>query len=153
MASVYLETSFFSACVSTRRSPQAQGWQASSKQWLQDEAPKHDLFISDEVIIELSDPKFRNRDDALKMLQDLSVLEINNAVKDFAAILVKERIMPGPSVSGDAIHIAVATIHRINYVLSWNVKHLANASKRTHLAVICMRLGLMPPLIYTPDML
>ena len=153
MAKVYLETSFFSACVTTRTTPQALGWRASSKQWLQDESPKHELFISPEVVNELSDPRFPNRDKMLKLLNGLGLLKINELVVDFAALLVRERIMPGPANSGDAIHVATATIHGINYILSWNVKHLANESKRTHLAVVCMRLGLVPPLIYTPDML
>jgi hypothetical protein len=153
MATVYLETSFFSACVSTRSNPRAQGWRASSNKWWDEERAKHDLFVSNEVVAELSRSTFQNSPDALKMLQGLSLLNITSEALDLSELLVNERIMPGPPISGDAMHIAVATIHRMDYVLSWNVKHLANANKRTHLAVICMRLGLVPPLIYTPDML
>lgn len=61
--------------------------------------------------------------------------------------------MPGPSLSGDAIHVAIATVHRMDFILSWNVKHLANPNKRTHFSVICMRTGFLPPTIVTPDML
>ncbi len=49
--------------------------------------------------------------------------------------------------------MATAMVHRMDYVLTWNVRHLANPNKRTHFAVICLRLGLVPPLIVTPDML
>ena len=148
-----METSFFSACVSTRTSPQAIGWRASSLEWWRNERPKHDLFVSGEVIDELSRPTFPKSDEALDMVRGLTLLSITSEVKDLAEVLVKERIMPRPAISGDAVHVAVATIHQMNYVLSWNVKHLVNENKRTHLAVICMRLGLVPPLIYTPDML
>ena len=41
----------------------------------------------------------------------------------------------------------------MEYMLTWNVQHLANPNKRMHLAVLCMRLGLAPPAIVTPDML
>ncbi|MGD0387765.1 MAG: type II toxin-antitoxin system VapC family toxin [Tepidisphaeraceae bacterium] len=153
MAKVYLETSFFSACVSTRTTEQAIGWRASSKQWWRNEGPRHKLFISAEVIDELSRPSFPNSDKALEMVRGQNLLTITNEVVDLAELLVRERIMPAPAVSGDAIHVAVATIYQMNYLLSWNVKHLANENKRTHLGVICMRLGLVPPLIYTPDML
>lgn len=51
------------------------------------------------------------------------------------------------------MHVAAATFHQMEYVLTWNVKHLANPKKRTHFSVICMRLGLVPPQIVTPDML
>jgi hypothetical protein len=153
MAKVYLETSFFSACVSTRTSEQAVGWRASSNQWWRNEAPKHDLFISAEVIAELSRSAFPNSIKALEMLRGQNLLTITDEAVDLAELLVRERIMPAPAISGDAIHVAVATVYQMNYLLSWNVKHLANENKRTHLGVICMRLGLIPPLIYTPDML
>lgn len=87
------------------------------------------------------------------MLRGIHLLELTPEAEDFAKLLVSERVMPLPSGAGDALHVAMATIHRIEYILTWNVKHLANSNKRTHFAVICMRLGLTPPMIVTPDML
>ena len=60
-------------------------------------------------------------------------------------LLVKEKVMPGPSNSGDTIHVAAATVHAMDYLLSWNVKHLANINKRAQLAKICLRIGMPPP--------
>jgi hypothetical protein len=105
------------------------------------------------VIKELADPSFLNREEALAMLSGLSLLEATQEIEQFADLLVTEKVMPKPSLSGDAVHVATATIHCMQYILSWNVKHLANENKRTHLGVICMRLGLVPPIIVTPDML
>jgi len=153
MPSVYLETSFFSACVSTRTSEKSVEWRASSLEWWTAQRASHELFISGEVITELSAPDFPHSASALAMLQGMNVLEVGPEVEQFAELLVSEKVMPGPSLSGDAIHVAAATIHRMEYILSWNVKHLANENKRTHLAVICMRLGLNPPRIVTPDMI
>ena len=51
------------------------------------------------------------------------------------------------------MHVAAATIHRADYLLSWNVRHLANPNKVRHLTTICIRLGLLPPQIVTPDLL
>lgn len=153
MARVYLETSFFSACVSIRKSVKSLGWRASSLEWWETERANHELFISNEVIKELSDPDFINREKAIAMLEGLNLLEPAQEIEQFADLLVAEKVMPKPSLSGDAIHVATATIHGMQYILSWNVKHLANENKRTHLGVICMRLGLVPPIIVTPDML
>ena len=153
MARVYLETSFFSACVSTRTTPKSLGWRASSLEWWDTQRHRHDLHISPEVIDELSAESYPNRDAAIEMLQGLRVLEIAPEVQEFARLLVREHVMPSPAVSGDAIHIAAATLHRMEYVLTWNVQHLANPNKRTHFAVVCMRLGLAPPIIVTPDLL
>ena len=96
-----------------------------SNAWWANQAGRFEVFISPEVVRELSAPEFPN----------------------------KERVMPAPSVEGDAVHVAAATIHRMDYLLTWNVKHLANPNKRTHFAIICMRLGLTPPQLVTPDLL
>lgn len=61
--------------------------------------------------------------------------------------------MPGPDATGDALHVAVAAVHEMDYLLSWNVRHLANPNKTRHSQVICQRLGLLPPVIITPDAL
>lgn len=150
---VYLETSFFSACVTTRKGDKVVGWRASSREWWQSQAQHFDLFISDEVIHELSAPGFINGPEALAMLQGLKVLPITPEVEQLAELLCAQRVMPGPALSGDALHVAVATVSGMDFILSWNVSHLANPAKRTHLAVICMRAGLVPPAIVTPDML
>jgi hypothetical protein len=129
------------------------GRRASSKLWWETQARHHDLSISAEVVRELSAPAFPNRDQALAMLGGLTVLEFTTEVVDLAEVLVRERVMPAPAVEGDALHLAVAVIHQMEYLLTWNVKHLANPNKRTHLAVLCMRLGLAPPQLVTPDLL
>ena len=153
MARVYLETSFFSACVSHRTSAKAITWRETSNVWWRVESAQHDLFISDEVVYELSAPTFVNGPAALRMLDGIQVLDLDEDTRGLAAILVREKLMPEPSARGDAVHIAAATRHRMDYVMTWNVKHLANPNKREHLAVVCLRVGFVPPQIITPDLL
>lgn len=153
MAKVYLDTSFFSVCVTTRTTERDVGWRASSNLWWQTQARRFDNYISPEVVRELSAADFPNGAAALEMLRGMNVLELSPAVLEFADLLVRDRVMPGPSVEGDALHVAAATVHRMDYLLTWNVKHLANPNKRTHFAVICMRAGLAPPMLVTPDLL
>lgn len=153
MARVYLETSFFSACVSMRTSAKSVSWRETSNEWWQTQAARHELYISDEVVAELSDPEFVQGPAALAMLRGLRLLELGPEVRGLAEILVREKLMPRPSVSGDAIHVAAATFHGMEYILTWNVQHMANPNKRTHFATICLRLGLLPPQIVTPDLL
>lgn len=153
MARVYLETSFFSACVSMRTSPRSIVWRETSLDWWRNEATHHELHISAEVIAELSDPFYAERGTALAMIKGLNALELSDDVGGFAEILVREKVMPSPAISGDAVHVATATIYQMDYLLSWNVQHLANPRKRQHFAVICLRAGLVPPQIVTPDIL
>ena len=128
-------------------------WRETSIEWWETQQPKHELFISAEVVAELADPAFTHREAALLMLRGLAVLELSPDVRGLARALVYEKVMPGPAVSGDAIHVAAATVHRIDYLLTWNARHMANPNKRTHFATICLRLGLVPPQIVTPDLL
>jgi hypothetical protein len=153
VAKVYVETSFFSLCVTTRTTDVDAGRRAVSNAWWANQAGRFEVFISPEVVRELSAPEFPNSVQALEMLRGLNVLELSPDVIRLAELFVKERVMPAPSVEGDAVHVAAATIHRMDYLLTWNVKHLANPNKRTHFAIICMRLGLTPPQLVTPDLL
>jgi hypothetical protein len=152
---VYLETTFFSECVTIRTGAIDVGRRATSLNWWRTYARMFELYISDEVIRELSDPDFPAavREPALAMLGGLNALELNAEVAALADLLAREHVMPGPAVAGDALHVAAATIHRMDYLLTWNQKHLANPHKRTHFAVICARLNLPAPQIVTPDLL
>jgi hypothetical protein len=111
------------------------------------------LFVSAEVFRELSAEDFHCREEALGMLSGLTPLQITREIEELADLLVAEKVMPGPAISGDALHVALASVHRMDYILTWNAHHLANPNKRTHFGVICLRLGMLPPLIVTPDML
>lgn len=153
MPKVYLETSFFSACASDRKDPKSIARQEESRRWWVQQRVQHDLCFSDEVLRELSDSRFRKREDALALTVGILKLPTTPDVVGLAKILVRERVMPGPAEEGDAFHVATATVHEVEYILSWNVKHLANVNKVKHLREVCRRAGYVPPTIVTPDLL
>jgi hypothetical protein len=149
---VYLETSYVSACVTTRTDPSSLHRRKESREWWESERHKHELLVSTEVIAELSDPDYPTRTDAANWIQSVPILDVTEEMLGFAKVLIAERVMPQP-LKGDAVHVAAATVARAEYILSWNVRHLANPNKRVHLAKICMRFGLVPPTIITPELL
>jgi hypothetical protein len=149
---VYIETSFVSACVTDRDDAASVYRRELSREWWSTQSHRYEISLSAEVIAELSSEGFRCREAALEFVQDLPALPINDEVLGLADLLVREKVMPAP-VAGDAIHVAVATCHRVDYLLSWSVRHLANPSKIRHLQTICLRAGLTPPQILTPDLL
>ena len=104
---------------------------------------------------ELSSPDFPAavRDPALAMLKGLTLLPTTEDVVAFAELLVAERVMPGPANEGDALHLAIAIVHRLDYLVTWNQRHLANPNKRTHLTIIAARARLRLPEIVTPDLM
>jgi len=119
--------------------------------WLR-QSRRHTLFVSAEVVRELSAPSYPARDRAVEFIGGIPLLAIEPEVQGLARILIREKVMPGPA-AGDALHVAIAGWHEVAYLLSWNVKHLANPRKVRHLETVCLRLGLVPPRILTPDML
>jgi len=152
MARVYLETSYISACVTDRDDNASTYRRQVSTTWWNKQRIKHELFIAQEVLVELSHRNYRHREEAAALIQGIQILPMNEDVRGLAKILVREKVMPGPVV-GDAIHVAIATIHAIEYMLTWNVRHLANANKIEHLRTICRRVGYIPPQIVTPDIM
>jgi hypothetical protein len=152
MAKVYLETSFFSACVTTRTDVDSVSWRGRSLSWLKTQAPRHELHLSAEVIAELSAPTYPNRDAALALTAGVKMLAMNDEIEALGQMMIEQHVMPGP-LKGDALHVAVAAYYGMEYLLSWNVKHLANPNKRIHLARVLMNAGRAVPAIVTPDVL
>jgi hypothetical protein len=87
------------------------------------------------------------------MLEGLPQLALTDEVLGAAAVLVRELVMPGPAAEGDALHVAVTLVHQMDHLVTWNQRHLANQNKRTHLQVVCARLGYLLPEIVTPDLM
>ncbi len=95
----------------------------------------HDAFVSAEVERELDNSGFRNREPALDLARSFPALAITAELAGLAIIRVRERVMPAPAL-GDALHVAVAAVHQVEDLVSWNVRHLANQNKRQHLMPI-----------------
>lgn len=150
MARVYLETSYVSACVSKRDDVQSLYRKEASLQWWQTERSRHEVVLSDEVVAELSDPRYPQSEEALRFVRGIPVLAVTQPMVVLARVLIDRKVMPKP-VGGDALHVAMATIALCGYVLTWNVKHLANPNKVQHLTAVCLEYGLLPPKILRPD--
>jgi predicted nucleic acid-binding protein len=150
---VYLETSFFSACVWDRKGPKSVYKRLQSRQWWTHQRSKFELFVSAEVVRELSAPGFRHREEAIALVREAELVAIDDEVRGLAKVLVKEKVMPGPAASGDAIHVAAATVHRLDFLVTWNQRHIANRNKIVHLREVCRRVGCVPPELTTPDAL
>ncbi len=65
-------------------------------------------------------------------LDGIASFQLTEEVIELAELLVQEKVMP-QTLSGDAIHVAVATVNAMEYILSWNVRHLANPRKRENI--------------------
>jgi len=104
------------------------------------------------VTAELRRHKFPGQDTSLALLDAMGLLPITPEVYGVAQAYQDHLVMPRESM-GDAVHLAVACVHEVNYLLTWNCRHLANANKIEHLRAINRRLGLLTPNLLTPEML
>lgn len=152
MAKVYLETSFVSACVTDRTDAASVYRREASREWWEAQGARHDLFVSAEVLAELSLAPPATASAAMDWVGEAAVLAIDEETEGIAAVFIREKVMPGP-LRGDAVHVATACRHGMEYILTWNVRHLANPNKVRHLNKVCWRLGLLPPQIVTPELL
>jgi predicted nucleic acid-binding protein len=85
----------------------------------------------------------------LEILRDFSLLELNQSVLDLAEQFLGRSNLPSKA-DVDAVHIATATVHGIDYLLTWNCKHIANAQIQGKLAEISLDFGYELPILCTP---
>ena len=114
--------------------------------------PHFDLYYSLAVVAELNRAEFPGREAALARLEEMAVLPITPEVDGVAEAYRQHLVMPGGAM-GDAVHLAVACVHEVDYLVTWNCSHIANTNKIRHIHTINMRLGLLTPMLLTPEML
>jgi len=85
----------------------------------------------------------------MDMVSGLPRLEINDAVEEIVEVYISNSLMPRDQL-GDALHLAVASYYKIDFLLTWNCVHLANAHKQVHIRRINERLRLFTPELVTP---
>jgi predicted nucleic acid-binding protein len=120
--------------------------------WWDNHRANYDLYVSEPVIAECSagDPEAAR--ERLEMLDKLPVLDVTEAAESLAEELVNEIPLP-EKAKVDALHIALATVNGIDYLLTWNCTHIANAVLQQRIESICRSLGFEPPTICTPQQL
>jgi hypothetical protein len=108
------------------------------------------VFVSQIVRDEAAagDPTARAR--RLRALRGVPALAVTDEATRVAGELVRRGALPRKATV-DAFHIGIAAAHQIEYLLTWNCKHIANATMRGTIEAICRSAGLTPPIICTPE--
>jgi predicted nucleic acid-binding protein len=148
---VYVETSVISYLTSRpNRDLVIAANQQITQEWWQVRRPQFDLYISQLVIQEASVGDVSAVERRMEELANMSVLEITEDAVRLAEQLVVQGAVPQKVVE-DALHIAVATANGMNYLLTWNFKHIANATMRSKIEMVCWTEGYEPPVICSPQ--
>jgi predicted nucleic acid-binding protein len=137
--SIYLDTTIPSYLFDERE--ELKTFVKVTQQWWTEERQQFDLYLSEETMVELNNGDYPNKSKVLESVSGIKVLAANQRVAEIVKTYVEHYLMP-KNVEGDAIHLAYASFYRLDFLLTWNCNHLANANKKRHIQVINSRLEL-----------
>jgi len=124
--------------------------QQITRDWWDRRRAEFELYISQVVLRECQAGDATAAAERLKILQDLPLLEQTEEATRLAQALV-DRVPLPERAAVDALHVAIATVHGVDYLLTWNCTHIANATLRDPIESVCRENGYEPPAICTPD--
>ena len=107
------------------------------------------LYTSEVVWDEAAQGDPEIADQRLSLLQPLMLLDITESAKALGKYFLQQSNLPSKA-SNDALHMAVATVYGLDYLLTWNCKHMANAQIQRKLSQISSDFGYYLPTICTP---
>lgn len=148
---IYVETSVVSYLVARpSRDLIVAAHQQLTIEWWQDERRNYDLFVSQLVIDEAraGDPETAAK--RIAAIEDLPLLAINDEAVHLAQSLIKAHAVPKKAAQ-DALHISLACAGGVDYLLTWNCRHIANAKMRSAIEKTCRSAGYASPIICTPE--
>lgn len=123
--------------------------QQVTKEWWRTRRRDFELFVSQVVLDEAAEGDKAAAAARLAGIRALPILEISREVEDVARAVLNSGLIP-VKASNDALHLAVAAVHRMHFLLTWNCRHLANAAISDRLASTCRQAGFEMPVICTP---
>jgi len=118
--------------------------------WWDNRRSDFELVTSQFVIDEASAGDQEVAGKRLDILTGIPLLEISDDAEALAGKIVERQALSGRAAE-DALHIAVATVHEVDYLLTWNCKHIANAELQKSVAKVCSETDFELPTICTPE--
>ena len=146
---VYIETTIPSFYQEVRTEPEMIARRNWTREWWNNQREHYQLVTSIAVIEELERGDYPNKEKILNLVADIPLLSINTEIHDIVETYIKRKLMPA-DILGDALHLAIASFHGCDFLLTWNCKHLANANKFSHIRRLNALLGLYVPALITP---
>ena len=145
----YVETTIPSFYHEVRTTPEIVARREWTRRWWTDAAQRYELVTSAPVLDELAAGKPEHATERLDLVRSLPLLAVDLAVSEIVETYIRHRVMP-VDPAGDALHLALASYHRCDFLVTWNCLHLANANKFGHIRRVNSMLGLFVPALVTP---
>ena len=153
MQSVYLETTVLGH-IAGRLHPVASvlARQQVTREWWDPATDRYELFVSELVLTECGDGDANDASERLEIVAGIDVLRTTDTANELAAALIAAHAVP-QSEPRDALHITLAAINGIDYLATWNFKHIMNPSTQHLIDDVGRDAGIEPPAICTPEQL
>lgn len=151
MNSVYLETTVIGH-ITGRLHPDAlvNARQIATRHWWSSAKDRYRLYASNLVLAECGAGDSEAANERLGILRNVDLLEINSETGALASLLLTNNAVPATEPR-DATHIAVAAINGIDFLATWNFKHIMNPSTQHLIDAVCRDAGYEPATICTPE--
>ncbi len=150
MQTVYIETSVVSYLTALpARDLLAAAWQNATSRWWETQRQRFELFTSQLVIDEARKGHPDAAQRRLAVLETIAHIPMPDPVTDLAISLLTEGALP-EKATDDALHVAVSAYHGIDYLLTWNCRHIDNAEMKPLMRSVCAVHGYSCPEICTP---
>jgi len=146
---VYIETTIPSFYYEVRTEPEMIARRNWTRSWWDDQRHPYELVTSEAVLDELEAGAFPNQEQAVALLAEVPLVPVEPAIIEIVEAYIQRLVMPRDP-TGDALHLALASFHKCDFLLTWNVRHLANANKFVHIRRVNTLLGLFTPTLITP---
>ena len=151
MKKVYIETTTISYLTARpSKNILATAWQELTKEWWTHRRTYFDLFTSELVLAEAYKGDAEAAQRRLNHLEDIPIIATTDSAIEFARRLINEGPLPEKAID-DALHIALSAVHRIDYLMTWNFKHIDNAEMKPSIRELCILHGYHYPEICTPQ--
>lgn len=150
-AKIYIETTIPSYLTSRpSRDVVIAGHQQSTRDWWERERSAYDLYVSQLVIQECREGDAAMAGQRLEVITEIEIIPMSPGIIGLAERLVETGPLP-EKAAADAVHIATAAASEMDYLLTWNLKHIANAKMQDAIRKLCSDAGFSPPEICTPE--
>lgn len=148
---VYVETSVVSYLTArSSRDVVVLGHQETTRAWWGSSLPHYDVYVSELVHFEASRGDPGAASERLKVMTQFPVLAISESARELAENYIREIPLP-TKANADALHLAIATLNRMDYVVTWNCEHIAQGRVKRRLEEINRARGLAVPTVCTPE--
>ena len=145
----YIETTIPSFYFEVRTEPEMVARRHWTREWWNRRRAGYAVVTSIPVLDELEAGNQPNKAACLKLLAEIPLLSTPDSIVEIVETYIHHQVMPRDP-AGDALHLALASFHHCQFLLTWNCAHLANANKQEHIRHVNALLGLHVPVITTP---